>query len=159
MEISLNTDAGDVISIFMRRTKEGIQLDVRTTPEVEEFFQRWGGKRLEDARAIGGRLWRTEGNQPLMVWLTNGAVNSRAYLLNAPGTPLISEDDGETPNISFLQIEGVSQGKTFVCDMVMSRQEMDRMRGRIANACAAFYNDYIKPANMQVVVSAKQVGV
>lgn len=156
MEVNLNADTGEVINILLRRTKEGVQVDVRVSPEVEEFFRRWGGGRREDTRAVGGRYWKDNANQPLLFWVIAGGVNQRGYMLNSPGSPLISEDDGDTPNISFLQLEGASNGRSFTCDQVLSLKELERLRGKIGQACGTFYNDYIKPANMQVVISTKQ---
>lgn len=153
MEANLNEAGGDVISVYIRRTKDGLEVSFKVDPSIEEFFRRWGGGRVEDVRAIGGRLWKSE--QPLSIWYTNN-VNSRAYVLNQPGTPLFDDDSGSV-NISFIQMVGASEGRKFVCDMVVSRNELERLRTQISTGLGTFYNDYIKPAHMQVVVATEPV--
>lgn len=153
MDASISQAGQDVISVFMRRTTEGILVNVRVQPDVEEFFKRWGGERKEDVRAVGGRLWRS--GDPLSFWAME-TVYVRGYTLNMPGQPLL--DEADNPNISFIQLCGASEGVTFTCDMVVSKKELERMSTRLNNAMATFYSEYIKPAHIQLAVSARQTG-
>lgn len=142
----------DAIDIEIRRHRYGIKLKVKVLPEVESFFEQWGGGLQE--RPTHGRLWSQE---PLTLWafgLQNiGPSVTRPYSLLHSGSTLTIENGH--PNISFLRLVGASapEGREIIIEAVMGRSEIVQLAQRISDACNMFYSEYLQDVHMRAVVS------
>lgn len=160
--MNFETNDGDpVITIHLARRRDGLKLTVRTDEEVEEFFRHWGGGAQRGVAGLG-RSWRTlgDGNLPLRAYelpKNFGEQRDPSYTLANLGTELMANG---SVNISFLRLVGISkpEGISFTVDSVVSLSGLENIGNRINTACGRFYGEYIKPAEIDVVVSARKVG-
>lgn len=160
METHVTNNGVDAIRLYIKRTDDGVQMDVQTEPRVEEFFKKWGGggKIAPDQ----GRYWRrVKGNtDPILVWSYAPARRNlqedeeERYTLELAGRELIT--DRNVVNLSFLRLVGVSEGTSINFDMVLSRQELNNISQRILRAADQFYQDYIRTVGMRIVVSIQE---
>lgn len=154
MEANLTESNQNVVQTFLRRCKDGLRVDLLVNPEIEDFFKQWSGEATVDA-SVGGRSWRPIPGQPaLRVWAYNQPKSDHEnYMLSMPGRPIIW--DGFT-NISFLRLVGASQGISFIIEDLISRTELDKMADKVKKGEAWFYSEFLKPIEMEVVVSRKR---
>ena len=153
------TTQSDAIDITLRRHRDGIRLSVKTTPDVEEFFQKWSGGLTE--RPAHGRLWRAPDGRQLDLWAM-GAVNigpntSRPWSLLHSGLGFYTEHG--YPNISFLRLVGVSAGRDLVVETLIGRGEIAMLGQRLSDACNMFYTEYIQSVNIRSVVNVYQLPI
>ena len=165
MNIDITSQETSVIAVGLRRTKEGIRVDVKVDPSVEAFFQHWGGDLRVDVGQLG-RMWLPlQGrNAPLQVWHVMpsiGAGDGGGFDLFQVGQPLSSSLGLGGTNISFLRLVGASsaEGAAFVIADVISRDGLSQLAEGLRRAAGRFYEQFLKPAAVQVDVYTSVSGV
>ena len=145
-----------VIDINLQRHKLGVKVKVRVTPDVEEFFQRWGGGASEPPSH--GRMWKTlkEGDK-LTLWSLETPIQDEdmTYSLFQTGSSL--QSDQGLVNLSFIRLVGAVDGKEFICDSVMSRAELERIATKMRRAAEHFYTEYIQPVHFNIFVGVRDM--
>lgn len=145
------------IEISLRRTGVGIEVGVKTIPEVEDFMKQLGG-----GRKIGidgyGRAWQPMKGAILEAYDMYEAIDGEngAYRLDALNSPL--NYDGYA-NLSFLRLAGTSEGAgiTFFVKGVQSLPALRTLRDKIAAATKMFFIDYLRPVDMVIKISTQEV--
>ena len=152
----VNAQGVKVIDISLQRHKRGVKVTVRITPEVEEFFKRWGGGVVE---APHHRLWKTlnDTDEKLALWSFETALQGEDmnYSLFHTGSGFYTEHG--TVNLSFIRLVGAVEGREFICDTVMSRGELDKIANRLRKAAEHFYSEFIQPVHMNIFVGVRDL--
>lgn len=172
IDATLTDNSNSVIATQLRRCHQGIRVDVRIVPEVEEFFQKWGGGFAENVSDHGRNWMRIDGGQPsLTAWsfrdLVQGDDEQPSFSLSHIGGPMLirhqlpSGNYAMIPNLSFLRLCNASKGTgvSFVADTIMSRTELERLADKIKRASGQFYEEFIKPVHLQISVHVRSGGV
>lgn len=158
----VNDQGGIVIHTYLKRVKEGIKVTVQVAPEVEEFFRHWGTGR-EIPSTVVGKAWRAfpvkeDVIEPVRVWEFNPIKDQEASLIDIYGIGKGLTQTPEKPqNISFIRLVGASKpgGVTFVYEDVVSRSGLDVIAQRIQAAGDRFYDQFIRPVNLHVILDKK----
>jgi len=157
METNVVAEGGDVvISTRLRRTKDGLMVNVKVSPEVEELFRTWGGARTEECK-LYGRMWKpvTE-TQQLQLWRcfqthhNTGGHSSTPIFWKGGRLPM---EDGIV-DISFIRLVGASnpEGVTFYVDTLIGYSELDSVADKIKTATGWFYGEFVKPVELKIDV-------
>lgn len=158
----MNIEVGEdsrVINVILRRVKEGVRVDVRVAPSVEEFFRHWGGG-SQSAVTLQGRMWRpvsADASAALRSWnVMSIDIEDGGFDLFAVGQDIHHSTERGT-NISFLRLVGAGtpEGASFIVDTVVSREGLEKLAERIRRACGRFYEQFIKPANFHIAVETR----
>lgn len=143
------------VNIQLKRHKRGIKVKVQVWPEIEDFFKEWGGGASETARY--GRLWKpaVEGGETIRLWSFDDVLRQSeetSYNLLNTGAGFFNEY-GHI-NISFLRLVGASEpeGRSFIIEQVISRQELEKIGARVTKAAEQFYTNYIQSVNLSLYV-------
>lgn len=149
------------ISVGIQRSRNGLLVRVQAAPEVEDFFAAEG--QPVNCTLLTGRMWTPlKDAGPLMVYPINPRLkgmqhhNNGAYRLDLPNLPLETEN-GEI-NLSLLRMQGIANpgGVQFFYSGVMSASGIAQWVNQSKYAASRFYLDYLKPINMNLVVSVKE---
>lgn len=162
----MNADVIDngrtAIHTYLKRVTEGIRVDVLVLPEVEEFFQHWGGG-TQAPVTHNGRAWKTYPmpkdsaaalveSQKILAWnMPQIRIDGVGFDLYNVGRS-ISQLSERGQNISFVRLVGASKGISFLYENVVSRDELDQIAMRIQRATGQFYDQYIRDANIDIRV-------
>lgn len=148
------------IEIGLLRTGLGIRLDVKTTPEVEEFMRELGKGRTVDAASIG-RHWRSlQKEKVIQAYDLTEHIDPQGgnypYRIDILGHPLNSEG---YMNLSFLRLVGSSEGigASFFIKGVYSMGGLRNLKDQLVGSTKAFYIDFIRPVNMIIKVSTQEL--
>ena|SRR3990167_5865053 len=157
LDASIMNAAGHrVIDISLQRHKKGVKVSVQVTPEIEEFFKRWGGGVAELPGY--GRLWEAVGDERLSIWSFEAPVHNEDmnYSLFHTGGPF--KVDGVLINLSFIRLVGASESpKEFICSTVMSKGELEKIASQLRRAAEHFYTEYIQPVNLNIFVGVRDI--
>lgn len=162
----MNADVIDngrtAIHTYLKRVKEGIRVDVHVIPEVEEFFQHWGGG-AQTPITHNGRAWKAypspkdpaeamAASQKILSWnMPQIRIDGVGFDLYNIGRS-ISQLSERGQNISFIRLVGASRGVSFLYENVVSRDELDQIAMRIQRATGQFYDQYIRDAHLDIQV-------
>lgn len=153
----LNSIGTRVIDISLFRSRRGIKVSVKVDPEIEAFFQQWGGGIKE--RPSYQRLWvpvQKDAN-PVLVWSyeVTSEMHPRGYNLFHTGGALM--DETGNVNLSILRIIGAGEGVTFICESVMSTSELEAVALKLRKAAEQFYSEYVQPVHLNIFVGVRDV--
>lgn len=165
-EVNLTVET-DVIRMAFKRVPKGLFVNVRTSPEIEEYMKGLGdGLEILDVGEYG-RQWSpflsdTElkvyglpTEDGLMGWIRNG---NSSYRIDRVGQRLFEGGDMDSRlgvNLSFLRLVGTSapEGVTFTVHGVFSSGVVKEFEKTFADAADGFYQNFLKPVNVQIVLS------
>ncbi len=164
MEMSGVVGGQSIISLTLRKNREGVRVSVQAIPEVEDLFKAWSSGVTHRASEYG-RHWINRDQIPTVysmgTGVSSGVFDGGAYFLDFPGYPLvltervaISSGPGlmvvPSPvpinmqaNISFLRMVGLSEGVHFSIEQVYSPEEFSRVHGLLMKAINRFIRDYL----------------
>lgn len=151
----LTPSGAKVIHTFLRRCKEGVRVDLKVEPEIEEFFKSWSGGSNSSVDNYG-RQWHSLNGSPIQVYdFEDRGMEQGRFSLWSPGRSL--HLDGHV-NVSFLRIVGASEGDgvSLIIEDLVSRTELENLAEKIKRGCAWFYMEYVKPVNYEITVEARQ---
>lgn len=168
------------IQIILRRGSGGLNLTIKTVPEIEEFFRTTAGSEgATTPIAAAGRHWYPIGRDtPLLAYTlartfdpikmdNGGAVIGVGF--TGLGRPLLEAYDGGdggiirtsgmTLNMSFLRLVGISEGLgvSFGVKGVFTTENVLNLRNLIGEANKAFYSTYLKRIGLVVTTSVQQL--
>lgn len=152
----------ECVRVSLRRSINGLRVTVKAHPSIEALLRAWG----EDSAPSSintGRHWTSATLLKVyQLYQATGRLGDgkELYRLDAAGMPLLIEDDyGESVNISFLRLVGVSEGAgiTFELRGVFTLTIMENLQKKIMRACKRFYQDYLLPIDLTCVVSTQEV--
>jgi hypothetical protein len=156
MEVTMQ----DSIVMKLWRHDRGVLVNVKLDPSIEAFFRRWGGD-IKEPVTYHGPIWtpvKPKIDPSLEVWNYNPTSDDEPppYSLYRAGYPLI--ENGQA-NISFLRLVGAGtpDGVSFVCDMVVSRPELERTANKLIRASELFYQEYIQPVGLRLSVKTEEL--
>lgn len=164
MEVT-TTNTEDMISAYLRRTKEGLRVDVKVHPDVEAFFRRYSHDQHEAVRVFG-KQWtplppKAEGSAPeaLRVWTIDWPQGKDDYLNpgslhQAGGTPRL--ENGRA-NVSYLRLVGASrpEGVSFIWNAMLGDEELKRIAQQLHRAQERFYQEFVKPTEIEITVDRR----
>lgn len=165
------------LTMSLNRGPSGLVIAVKVHPVVEAFIRGLGDGGSSDVKA-SGPYWRPVGSggpilihnlaldAPGQIQLESGEY---AYI-NKPGQPILDPHGAvdintgkHRPgiNLSFLRIAGVSEGAgvTFSVRGVHSYEALTKMREKIGEAYRGLYRAYMKPIQMDIVVSTQETSL
>ena len=155
-DLTVNNES--IIRTRFRRHRDGVQVFLKVAPEVEDFFRHWSMDSNDDVISFG-RHWMPSPGGRLFVWRTpieqDRYEDGGGFSLTHPSRPL--RVDGRV-NISFLRLVGASEGVTFITEDLMSKTEIEAMAERVKRAQARFYQEYLKPLEVDVIISQVRKG-
>ena len=144
------------ISIRLRRHRLGCLVNVRTSPEVEDFFNRLGGGMTTGASEFGTR-WRNPDGQdfPQVYEFLDNSPEFRAFYFQNSGDKLILQSNHtgrDTANLAVLRLVGTSlgEGASFVYDGIFDDEALQRFSGVFVGAAEQFYRNHIRPYNVTI---------
>lgn len=142
------------VNCWISRDKRGIKVRIEIIAEIEEFFKKWGGGLEEGPTA--GRLWKPVGDQPIKLWSFEMADDDNPAVGNLfrTGCALMDYNISRPVNISFLRMVGASEpgGREFIIETPMSTAAIEKVSPQIVKAATQFYQEYIKPVNINLYV-------
>lgn len=153
------------IQVQVNRTSDGLTIETRVSPKIENFFKHVGQDQVEkhDLR-VTGRNWTLKSGEimmPLYLLGENlvGVIPLRqgpilGYRLDSPGRRIIEPDksgNGFYINISFIRMQGISdKGIHFTVRGVYSRNQVAEVRDGILAAINAFCDSFLSPINYTI---------
>jgi hypothetical protein len=145
----------------LSRGKEGLEISIKTVPEIELFMKSLGSK--EDAVEAYGKSWISLNGQPLMIHrmdkdiFDNEPGANRTYDISRIAEPMISPRDGRV-NLSFLRIVGISNpdGVRFGIKGPISSRYISDLKGDILRETKNFLRDFIVPVQYNIRVSSQE---
>lgn len=151
-----------ILQLGLNRSAKGLIISCKAHPTIEEFFRSFGGE-LQQVSAHG-RYWAPVNNPLPPVY----AIGDRGilkplpfegghYSLMSVGGP-ISGADVEITNISFLRLQGISEGSgvTFAVKGVFTREAVRALRDQLNGAIRRFYLDFLKPMDITLTLSTTE---
>lgn len=169
-DMNMVKEGDTVIHLGFRRHREGLFLNVKTHPSVEEWFKGLATGENSDVRGIG-RYWAAlDKEAPLMAYNLQEPIpifsldSHRQVRFDWLARPLVSNVNGarldEAPmpgskpldiNLAFLRLVGIgeSSGITFQIKGVFSEAACAAMRDNVLDGCREFYKKYMKSINME----------
>ena len=162
------------IHIRFRKTMRGLTMHIKTLPIVEDFMRLLGQGVTTDVRT-NGRYWthtsKDLAEKQLLVYdlemREHGILGGKGvqYRLDAPGQPLIihgQDANGRRStmvNLSVLRLVGISEGPgvTITISGVYSEDATREMEEGFVKAIKAFYEAYLRPIDLTVVVSTQEL--
>lgn len=168
------------IQVMLRRGAGGLNLTVKTAPEVEEFFRSTvGAEGATSPVTAHGRFWYPIGREVLSVYAVQNPVRDLRIEdggttvhvgFNNAGRPLIEgysgEEDGPTIgrrsqilNLSFLRLVGISEGTgvSFGVKGVFTTNDVLHLRNLIGEANKKFYSAYLRKIGLVVTTSIQEL--
>lgn len=143
--------------VNLRRHREGIKVEVKIASEMEAFFEQWGGGGQEGLSH--GLSWKGVSGEKLTFWTFETTMPRvdvpETYSLFNTGASLLLGDG--MVNLSFIRLVGASTGREFICDCVMSRNELERVAAKMRRAAELFYTEFIQPVHLNVFVGVRDV--
>jgi len=148
----------------------GLTMTIKVHPRIEQFMRSLGTGTGEDVKRYG-RYWSAEQGKVLLVYDMSNPLgitsmpNGVSFRLDRPGH-LISEQalDGmghnnSCVNLSFLRLLGASEGigVNFHVNGVYTLDAIKQMRDKIGEAAQVFYIAYIKPVDLDVMISTQDI--
>lgn len=161
------------INVHLKRNMGGLQVTVKTLPQIEEFFRAASTGETSDCRSIG-RYWASvHADTPLLAynladpipiiqidqtkrarfdWLSRQLVTQGGNVADPDGRAIIGQQ--VDINLSILRLVGVGEGNgvTFKVKGVYSDPALDAMQELLGEAGKRFYQLYLKPVNLQVAI-------
>lgn len=144
----------------------GLTVTVKVLPLIEAYFKDLA---QEESATVGslGRHWIQKEGQTLRVWMPRvnfepegGSVN-KVYALDGVGHPLLGPIERDEPivNLSFLRLEGASEGSgvSFGLKGVYTVDAIRKMRDLVSTATRRFYIDYIRPVDVSVAIVTQEL--
>ncbi len=165
------------IQIRLRRSRDGITVNVQSAPSVELLFKDMCPEQsLQDAQLLG-RYWSpAQSGTTLQVYAINPEISSGNQTI--PGTsvfwnlvgvghPLVSEDerrglrngsgdDGpRSINLSLLRLKGISEpgGVTFRYHGILDEEDIEDLAKDLHQASTQFYNLYLRDLDITLRVN------
>jgi len=124
------------------RTPKGVEVYVKSE-FIEEHFKNLGF-------STGGEpLWN--GSKPYKS--PNGLIGNFNFMLeNWKGGLFVDRSsDSQTPNLSMLRAEGISEGKRFLIDdSIYSSQEIKKFGRLFRENVNRYFQEYLKPVNVSI---------
>jgi hypothetical protein len=144
----------------LTRGKEGLEINVRTVPEVELFMKELGD-RTDNVEAYG-KSWVSLNGEPLMIYRMNkdifeGDSKPRSYDLARVSESMINPRDGKI-NLAFLRIVGISSpdGIRFGVKGPISSRYIKELKDDILVEMKNFLRDFIVPVQYNIRVSSQE---
>jgi hypothetical protein len=147
-----------------RRGKFGIELRLKTAPEVEEFMIAQADGATE-ALSIHGRnlKWYSPEGKDLQLYkmpIQIGNSYSGTYHVGSVGyDPLDNQIDGGTAvNISIIRLVGISQGAGVVIGMKgpYGPESARELKSKLGTALRQFARDYLVPFEFTLTISSQE---
>lgn len=176
--ITQNDQREGVIETFLRRTKDGVRVNIKADPEVEDYIRNLSSGIVEGVRVFG-RDWIQPPQPPtasVPMLNSDGSVTQgppiqaehlRVYTfpwgenqdelihpcsfnLSFAGRPLRLPNG--RANLNFLRLVGISrpEGVTFIWNALLSLTELERLHDQVSRGQDRFYNEYLRPADMKI---------
>lgn len=178
---AITTKNGEIcIETSLRRSAQGLLVNVKAHPRVEEFMARLSNGDQQAVTTVG-RHWLTEYTEadskvkhvirerPLTAYVLynpldqirmNDGIWVNTDRLGHPLLELSDRNNGmpeETLNLSFLRLVGISdpEGVSFLIRSVHSMSGLRKLRDLVQNAQNIFYTDYIKTIEYTVTTATQ----
>lgn len=140
----------------LKRGLKGLEVSVKTLPEVEAFVKSLGDGKFDPVEAYG-RSWYPLGH-PLNVYRLETDVQSAGFtLLNVTEGFKIYKTN--KINLSFLRLVGIGSpaGVRFGTEGVHSRQFLKDIGVSIVNETRSLIHDYITPVHVNLRISSQHI--
>lgn len=162
------------IQIRLQRNRNGISVNVQTSPLVEQMFQVASEGKDSVDTALFGRYW--SGSNPLLAYALNpnkipltGTLQGSGiqWTLDDLGGTLFNEGSrggllrvgggtiGRTVNLSMLRLKGTSEpgGVTFRYHDIMSEDYMKELTNHLHQCSAAFYGSFLRDVDITLRIN------
>lgn len=165
MEASVVKGGELCLMVNLSRGREGLLLNVKTSPLVEKFMQDLGNGTKDPLAKFERGFWAPNKSDELYIYnagrdtLTQIAnPDLQRYRLDRIGDrlDLSSEFGPGIINLSFLRIVGVSEADGVTLNIkgsVMSLDGLRDLKNKIGAAARALYVDFIRPVDLSVYVT------
>ena len=150
-----------LIQISLSVNKAGLKVQLKTSPEIEEYFKQQHLGSGESLLPGTGRWCAPESFPALKYYRLAPTVEralvtsepSKCYVLNNIDGDLLSPD-GHKVNLSMLRLVGISEGVSFTArDTVVSPVLLQQLEKKLMEATKLFYYDTFKPHGLKLTMS------
>ena len=132
------------ITLKLRRIANGLEIYVQSE-KIEEFFKNFSG--------ISGTYFEKEHYSYVFSRITSAGDDLAAF--DRAGKEELLYNG--IPNLSFLRMVGIAQGVTFTLPGVYSLYTIQKFIERTKEALKIFYRQYLKPVNVELVITTREV--
>lgn len=160
------------LTISLYRSAAGLTVSVKAHPVIETLMRGLGNGEQVDTR-LSGPYWRpVHSDGPLLRVYNIGNDTFPVFMLDGGGScsmtrvgmPLLeprTAPDGRmqnSVNLSFLRLVGISEGTGVVFNVrgVHTYEALTKMKDQLGEAYKQFYRMYMKPVQMDIVVSTQE---
>lgn len=149
------------LSFALETYKQGVLLEAKAHPAVEDLFQSASKGETAFVEAYGGRLWiPAPGEQePVKIYVPAAGwpTPPKGTTITSPGHLLNIED--EFINMSFLAVKGIGSpfGIKFLITSPMSPVLMRETKPKIASAMREFVRENLIHTRVSFVLSSQEV--
>lgn len=161
---------GDVLwfAAGVEQGKDGIEVDLKAHPKIEEFFVRLSEGTAQDLTQIQGKSWFDPKNEGLKVYKIPNAqsADTEGYNFYYPGFGFnLAEEIGgpfmnnEASNLSCLRIVGISKGVRLGVKGIMSLNAQRSLVKSLTQNVRKFVRGHINTARVEFKLTGREVGV
>lgn len=142
----------DGVHLRLRRSPDGLVVNISAVKEVEDFIRGLGNGELSELSQFGG-LWFNPTDQPIMVYNLEQNIKVPDFTLANIGEPLANEQIGRA-NLSFLRFKGISEpgGVSVGIRGPMSRSGIRGLGPLLSRAANRLVDEYIAPCVVDIKV-------
>lgn len=155
-----------VISLTLKRKGLDIVLDIKTAPELEDFFKKAslaaedvednGGDDVEDGVAKTSRKWLRADGEGLQYYVKNEKLSNKVTgmrIMDNFGNGLMEDDKF---NLAFLRCVGISDGVSIKTTDLLSVEEMKEFMKKLAQWTEQFYKTALSESEIIGSVSIEK---
>lgn len=160
-------DKKPAISITLKRQNMDIVMDIKTAPEIEDFFRKAslqvdngsadnGDSANSEGRAKTSRRWFKANGEGLEYYVKNVKLSDKVNgysIMDNFGNGLIEDDK---INLAFLRVVGISNGVSIRTTELLSLEEMKDYIQRLANWTRDFYRQHLSQAEIIATVNVER---
>lgn len=162
MDINITQSGEQWMYMKMEQKAGGLEFEVRTTPQIEDYFSKVSKGMKDVIEKLGNHSWYSIDN-PLTAYIPQRPLhnNLQGYALDYPGYSFSSGDigvDGDLVNLSFLRIVGIGSpgGVKFGVKMPLDLGSRRELRDDILMAVRKFSRDFIVPVALELIIYKRE---
>lgn len=157
MDLSVNKSGICWAEFSFNRHSRGLEIFVRTVPEIESFIKSLGSGKVDPSEAYG-REWFPIGAQVLMINRTDSKdVVGPGWTISRVAEPFSNPKENKV-NLSFLKIVGVGspEGVRFGANGPFAKDYVRDLSQSIVRETSNLIKSYIVPLHINLRISSQE---
>lgn len=147
------------VELSLDRTFQGLEVYIKTLPQIEAFMKGLGDGRASALNAYGRSWIPTKGGTPLEVYGLDKTLSNPGFTIDGICEPLKPEKGIGKLNLSFLRFAGIGspQGVRFIITGPFSRTFVHTVKDDILVQISTLIKDYIVPVHLILRISSQEL--